>query len=114
MDKTGGSMDEWWVAVLSMMETFHNDGRYHMYGSKNGQQQRDRQVHERAEGGRPVDDGDIHIYGRDIDHNGNETGGSVKGWKVAIWLMMETSTSTPSHLVIRGFDYEVAQRHRDR
>jgi hypothetical protein len=102
-------MDERRVAVLSMMETSKSTGDIdHMDGSKTVQPQRDRRVHEREEGGRLVDDGDIHIDGRDIDidhmearpYNGNETERSVKGWKVAVWPMMETSI--PKRLLLRG------------
>jgi hypothetical protein len=68
MDKTGRSMNERRVAVLPMMETSEAyslceqhlgcgcEGERLQGQTNNGQ---DQQVHEREEGGRLVDDGDI-------------------------------------------------------
>jgi hypothetical protein len=69
MDKTGRSMNERRVAVLLMMETSTETQTCSVNSIwaaaatlttrwNNGQ---DRQVHEQEEGGRLVDDGDIHI-----------------------------------------------------
>jgi hypothetical protein len=46
------------VAVFQMMEKFTLGD---MYGVKNGQRHRDREVHDRENGGRLPDDGKIHI-----------------------------------------------------
>jgi hypothetical protein len=57
-----------------------------------------------VEGGRLADDGDIHIGIKSSEastmrsYNGNETGSSVLECKVAVWPMMETSTSHPHHI----------------
>jgi hypothetical protein len=68
MDKNGRSMNERRVAVLPMIETLEAysqceqhlgcgcEGERLRVPTNNGQ---DRQVHEREEGGRLVDDGDI-------------------------------------------------------
>jgi hypothetical protein len=53
---------------LSMMETSTLTGDI---GRKTGQRQRDRRVHIEEEGGRLVDDGDIHIDGRQRTHVNN-------------------------------------------
>jgi hypothetical protein len=68
MDKTGRSMNERRVAVLSMMETSTS-------ASKSSHQV----IESWQQSTRP--------------YNGNETGRSVKEGKVAVLSMMETSTS---------------------
>jgi hypothetical protein len=70
-------MKEWKVAVLSMMvtlETYLQCEQHLGCGCER------------------------RLHGKETrPYNCNETGGSITEWKVAVWLMMETSTSASSH-----------------
>jgi hypothetical protein len=86
------------------------------HGNKSVQRQRDRQVRSGVEGGHLDDDGDVRFTSSQSvmetsPHNGNETGGSIEEWKVAIWPMMEMETSVQTaygrRLIEHYINYEV-------